>query len=131
MVCGILGLGIQYSAYLSEVYRAGIENLQRGQWEACTALGFSSRRTWRRIVLPQILPPMAPVFGNYVIQMFKDTPLLATITVMELLGTALNDASHSFRYVEPITIVGATFLVLSYSSSIVVRKLERKFAVVH
>jgi polar amino acid transport system permease protein len=124
LVTGITGLGLHYSSYTAEVYRSGILSVPREQWEAASALSHSSWHTWTRIILPQAIPPMVPALGNYFIGMYKDTPLLAIITVQELLGTALADASRSFRYFEPITLVGLIFLVLSLISSNVVRRLE-------
>lgn len=125
---GVLGLGLHYSSYTAEVYRGGIQGIPRGQWEAATALNLSPLRTWRLIVLPQAIPPVIPALGNYLVGMFKDTPLLATITVLELLGVALTEAGRTFRYLEPITIVGAIFLALSFPSALLVRGLERRFA---
>jgi polar amino acid transport system permease protein len=124
LLTGIVALGLHYSTYTSEVYRAGIASVPVGQWEAATALNFSAGTTWRRIILPQAIPPIVPPLGNYLVSMFKDTPLLATITVTELLGTALNDAGQTYRYFEPLTIVGALFLLLSYPSSLLIRRLE-------
>ena len=125
---GVLGLGLHYSSYTAEVYRGGIQGVPRGQWEAATALNLSPLRTWRLVVLPQAIPPVIPALGNYLVSMFKDTPLLATITVLELLGVALTEAGRTFRYLEPITIVGAIFLALSFPSALLVRGLERRFA---
>jgi polar amino acid transport system permease protein len=125
---GIVGLGLHYSTYTAEVYRSGIEGVSRGQWEAAVALNFSAGQTWLRLILPQAIPPIVPVLGNYLIAMFKDTPLLATITVLELLGTAQADAAMTYRYFEPYTMVGVIFLVLSYPSALLVRRLETRIA---
>lgn len=124
---GVLGLGIHYATYLAEVYRAGIESVARGQWEAAIALNFSSLQTWTRIVLPQAVPPMIPAFGNYFIVLFKETPLLIAVNLVELMGRAQIIGSRSFRYVEPITLVGLIFLALSYPSALLVRRLETRF----
>lgn len=124
LMTGVLGLGIHYSTYLSEVYRAGIDAVPRGQWEAATALNFSRIKVWIKIILPQAIPPVVPVMGNYLIGMFKDTPLLSTITVVELLLTARIIGTHSFRFIEPLTLVGVLFLILSYVSSLGVQRLE-------
>jgi polar amino acid transport system permease protein len=129
LATGIVGLGLNYSAYIAEVYRAGIEGVPSGQWEASTALGLSPRHTWTRIVLPQAIPPMVPVLGNYLIGMFKDTPLLATITIPEMFGAAEQIAGVTYRYNEPYTLVGLIFLLLSYPASLAVRHLEAKTAV--
>ncbi|MDO7787857.1 ectoine/hydroxyectoine ABC transporter permease subunit EhuD [Desulforamulus aquiferis] len=123
---GVIALGIHYATYLSEVYRGGIEAIPKGQWEAARALNFSKSRTWIKIILPQAIPPILPVMGNYLIGMFKETPLLSAITLVEILQVAKITGAQSFRYLEPITIVGILFLVLSYISSIGVQRLETK-----
>ncbi|MGN7380854.1 ectoine/hydroxyectoine ABC transporter permease subunit EhuD [Paenibacillus sp. SAFN-117] len=125
-LCGVIGLGLHYSTYMSEVYRSGIEAVDRGQWEASTALNFTKGQIWLRVILPQAIPPIIPVMGNYLIVMFKETPLLSAITVVELMTTAKSLGSQSFRYVEVFTLAGLLFLVLSYASSLVVRTFELK-----
>src|SRR5690606_10576218 len=128
---GGLALVVHYSAYTAEVYRAGIEAVPRGQWEAATALNLPASSTWLRIVLPQAVPPTLPVLGNYFIAMFKDTPLLAAITVMEMLQTAKLIGAESFRYLEPLTITGVAVLGVSLAASYGVRSLELRYAVRH
>jgi polar amino acid transport system permease protein len=124
---GIVALGLNYSAYIAEVYRAGIQGVPRGQWEAANALNLSPARTWISIILPQAIPPVIPALGNYLVVMFKDTPILSTIGIMELLGRALQEANMTYRFFEPLTIVMLVFLALSYPSSIFVDTLERWF----
>lgn len=123
---GVIGLGIHYSTYLSEVFRSGIDGVPKGQWEVATALNFKRGQAWTRIILPQAIPPIIPVIGNYFITMFKETPLLSAITLVEILQTAKIIGSASFRYLEPFTIVGALFLLLSYPSSLLIKRLELK-----
>jgi len=125
-IAGIIGLGVHYSTYMSEVYRSGIESVPKGQWEASTALNFSKTNTWFRIIFPQSIPPTIPVMGNYLIVMFKETPTLSAITVVELLMTAKELGSGSFKYLEVFTIVGIIFFALSYSSSLLVQAMEKK-----
>lgn len=127
MVTGVIGLGVHYSTYMSEVYRSGIEAVPRGQWEASRALNFSPQHTWTKIILPQALPPVIPMMGNYLITMFKETPVLSAITLVELLQTAKAIGSGSFKYLEAFTLVGILFLLLSYPSSLLVRKFEGRF----
>jgi polar amino acid transport system permease protein len=127
LTTGILALGLNYSAYIAEVYRAGIDGVPQGQWEAARALDFSPAQTWTRVILPQALPPMLPVLGNYLIGMFKDSPLLATITVPEMFAAAEHIAGETYRYNEPYTLVGLIFLCLSYPASLAVRQLEKRF----
>ncbi len=123
-VAGVIGLGLHYSTYLSEVYRSGIDAIPKGQWEAAIALNFNKKQTWFKIILPQAIPPIVPVMGNYLIGMFKDTPLLSAITLIELLQRAKIIGSQTFRYLEPFTMVGIIFLILSYISSLGVQRLE-------
>lgn len=126
LVTGVLGLGLHYSAYLAEVYRAGIDAVPRGQWEAASVLGISRRRTFVSIILPQALVPMVPVLGNYLVAMFKDTPLLSAITVLELLSRAKLLGAAEFRYLEPLTLVGVLLLIISLSASRLVLTLEHR-----
>ncbi|MGD9000436.1 MAG: ectoine/hydroxyectoine ABC transporter permease subunit EhuD [Granulosicoccaceae bacterium] len=127
LTTGILALGLHYSAYTSEVYRAGIEGIPRGQWEAALALNMKPWLTWRAVILPQAIPPVIPALGNYLIAMFKDTPMLAAITVLELLQTSKLIGAETFRYLEPLTLVGLMFLAISLLSSRFIRKLEARF----
>ncbi|HVS16377.1 MAG TPA: ectoine/hydroxyectoine ABC transporter permease subunit EhuD [Thermoanaerobaculia bacterium] len=128
---GVLALGFHYSSYAAEVYRAGIEAVPRGQWEAGRALGFPPRALWLRVLLPQAIPPIVPALGNYVVAMFKDTPLLAAITVLELLQTAKIIGAERFRYLEPLTLVGLLFLALSLIAAAAVRRVERRLVIRH
>jgi len=128
MATGIVVIGLNYSAYTAEVYRSGIADVPTGQWEAATALSLPLGRTWTRVVLPQALRSVVPMLGNYLIQMFKDSAVLFAITVYELMGHALAVGSSSYRYLEPLTIAGLLFFLVSYPSSQLVRILERRLA---
>lgn len=127
LVAGVIGLGLHYGTYTSEVYRAGIDNVPRGQWEAAKAANLSASQTWRYVILPQALPPMIPALANYFIAMFKETPLLSAITVLDLMNEARSVANYNYRYLEPMTLVGVFFLAVSIPSVIVLRWLERRF----
>lgn len=127
LTTGIAALGLYYSAYTSEVYRAAISAVPKGQWEAGIALNMRPWRLWRAVILPQALPPAVPVLGNYAIAMLKDTPLLAAITVVEVLQEAKLIGAETFRYLEPLTIVGLLYLGLSLVASRVVDYLEVRF----
>lgn len=122
---GAIGLGLHYSTYMSEVYRSGIDGLPKGQWEASTALNLSKRRTWLSVILPQAIPPVLPIMGNYLIVIFKETPTLSAITYIELLLRAKNEASISYRVFEPYTIAGIIFIVVSLIMSFLVGRLEK------
>lgn len=122
---GILALGLHYGAYCAEVYRAGLDNVPKGQWEAAAALNFSTWRTFQRVILPQAIPPVVPALGNYLVALFKETPLLSVIAVTELMQTAKVLGAESFQYTEPITLVGVFFLIFSLVSAALIRQVER------
>lgn len=126
LAAGIIGLGVHYAAYLCEVYRAGIENVPRGQWEAGRAINLTRWQIMWRIILPQAIPPMLPTIGNYILSMFKETPLLSVITVLEIMAIARGISTSTFRFLEPITIVGLYFLILSVPCAILLDKLEKR-----
>lgn len=128
MKTGILALGLHYASYTSESYRAGIEGVPRGQWEAARAVNLSPRAMWRHIVLPQAVPAVLPALGNHVVAMFKDAPLLSSITVLELVARAKATQSIWFRGMEPFTVAGIMFLAVSLPAAAAVRYLERRFA---
>ena len=123
-VSAMFTIGLHYGTYLSEVYRGALEGVPKTQWEACRALNFSTGYTYRRIVLPQAFPIAIPGMGNYLVGIFKDTPLLATIGVAELFFTANALGAYTYRYLEPYTLVGIIFLVISVPTAMGIRKLE-------
>lgn len=127
---GVVVLGVHYAAYTAEVYRSGIEGVAKGQWEAARALSLPTGRTWGAIVLPQAIRKVIPALGNYLISMFKDTPLLFAIGVTELLTQAQRVGSESFRVVEAYTLVGFLFLAVSVPSAIIIRRLEKRYVAV-
>jgi polar amino acid transport system permease protein len=131
LTTGIVVIGINYSAYMAEVYRSGIQGVPTGQWEAATALSLPGSRTWGRVILPQAIRTVAPMLGNYLIQMFKDSAVLSAITVVELMATAQAIGSSSFRYLEPLTLAALLFLAVSYPASRLVNRLERRYAPQH
>ncbi|AWB33441.1 ectoine/hydroxyectoine ABC transporter permease subunit EhuD [Orrella marina] len=131
LLTGILALGLHYGAYCAEVYRSGLENVSKGQWEASIALNLSPVTTFKDIILPQAIPPIVPALGNYLVALFKETPLLSAIAVLELMQTAKILGSESFQYTEPITIVGVFFLVFSLISAYFVRRLEARLSARH
>jgi len=113
LTAGTIGIAVHYACYTSEVYRAGLNGVARGQWEAACALSLSPWRTYSGVILPQAVRPIIPALGNYLVAMFKDTPVLSAITVVELMQQAKNVGSETFRYLEPITLAGLFFLVIS------------------
>jgi polar amino acid transport system permease protein len=128
-MAGVTGLAVNYSAYLSEVYRAGILAVPRGQLEASQALGMSRRLMMRLIILPQAIRVVVPPLGNYFISLFKDTSLVSIVTVKELMFTGQIIAATNFQYFTIFTIIGIIYLSLSYPASLFVSYLERRMKV--
>ena len=123
---GIIVLGLHYSTFTAEVFRSGILAIPKGQWEVSNTLCLPFYIKWFKIILPQSIRPMIPALGNYLIQLFKEVPLLSTITVYELLNTANLIAGETFRYFEVLSIVAILFFLISYPSAIFFRNLESK-----
>jgi len=121
---GMIAIGLHYGSYLSEVYRAGLDSVPQGQWEACTALSLSTKRTYFKIIIPQAIPNVIPGFGNYLVGIFKDTPMLSVIGVMELFHAATSVGAETYRFLEPYTLVGAIFLAISLPTAMLVRRFE-------
>ena len=124
-VTAMITIGLHFGTYLSEVYRGALEGVPKSQWEACRALNFKISYAYRRIVLPQAFPIAIPGMGNYLVGIFKDTPLLSTIGVAELFHAATSVGGEHYRYLEPYTMVGIIFLILSIPAAMGIRKLER------
>lgn len=127
MQIGVFGLGIHYAAYTSESYRAGIESVPRGQWEAATTINLTSVITWRSVILPQAIPTVLPALGNYLVAAFKDAPLVIILGIADVLGTAQEIQSDSFRDLEPFTLTGVLFLAVSIPAASFARFLERRY----
>ncbi|SEJ98169.1 ectoine/hydroxyectoine ABC transporter permease subunit EhuD [Paraburkholderia diazotrophica] len=127
LAAGVLVLGVHYATYAAEVYRTGIENVPRGQWEAAKACNLNAQQMWQHVILPEAVPPMLPALANYLISMFKETPLLSAITVLELMNEAKIIANTDYRYLEPMTLVGVLFLCISLVAVVGVRLLEKRF----
>ncbi|MGO1410531.1 MULTISPECIES: ectoine/hydroxyectoine ABC transporter permease subunit EhuD [unclassified Microbacterium] len=128
ILIGIVVFGVHYATFMSEVYRAGIDSIPRGQWEATTALSMPRGRTWTAVIIPQAVRATAPALGNYVISMFKETPFLTAIAVVDMLGSAMAYGGSHFRSIEVVTIAGLLFLIASYPTSLLVTRLEKRLA---
>ncbi len=122
---GMIAIGLHYASYLSEVYRGGLDSVPKGQWEAATSLNLSTTRTYFRVIIPQALPPSLAGMGNYLVGIFKDTPMLSVIGVAELMHTATAIGSETYRYLEPYTLVGLIFLAISLPTAAGIRVFER------
>jgi polar amino acid transport system permease protein len=123
---GILGLGIAYSAYQAENFRAGIEAVDHGQVEAARALGMSWGMMMRRVVLPQAVKIVLPPYGNIMIMMLKDSSQASTITVAELALQGKMIATSTFQNATVFTLVAVIYLVMCVPLILLVRHLEKR-----
>src|ERR1700756_5427958 len=122
----ILGLGIAYSAYQAENFRAGIEAIDKGQVEAAQAMGMGWALMMRRVILPQAVKMILPPYGNIMIMMLKDSSQASTITVAELTLKGQLIASSTFKYTSVLTMVALMYLVMSVPLILFVGWLERR-----
>ena len=122
----ILGLGIAYSAYQAENFRAGIEAIDKGQIEAAQAIGMSWWQTMRRVVLPQAVKIVLPPYGNVMIMMLKDSSQASTITVAELALQRKLIASSTFKNTSVFTLVALMYLTMSIPLILLVRHFEKR-----
>ncbi|MEZ0167845.1 amino acid ABC transporter permease [Microvirga sp. TS319] len=125
-VVGIVGLSVYYSGYLAEVFKAGIDGIPVGQFEAAQSLGLKRLDIVAFVIAPQMLRNIAAPMGNYFVSVLKATPYLAIIAVPEMLGEAMEIASDTFRYAEPMLTVGVVFLVLAVAVAQLVRLMEMR-----
>ena len=122
----ILGLGIAYSAYQAENFRAGIEAIDKGQIEAAQAIGMGWWLTMRRVVLPQAVRIVLPPYGNIMIMMLKDSSQASTITVAELALQGKLIASSTFKNMSVFTLVALMYLTMSIPLILLVRHFEKR-----
>ena len=122
---GVLALTLNYSAYISEVYRGGIQAIPRGQHDAAAALGMTHALAMRRIILPQAIRIAIPALGNYFISLFKDTALCSAVSIQEVLFTAQVHAALNFQYFTLYTVVAAMYFLVSFPAARLVNYLER------
>jgi len=123
---GALALGVQYSAYMSEVYRAGLESISHGQTEAARALDMSPLRTFGIVILPQAIPRIIPALGNYLVSIMKDVPVLSVVSILELLNVARIIGDRTFNYMVPLTLVGLIYLIMTLVAASLIRYLDEK-----
>lgn len=128
LMVGIAVFGVHYATFMAEVYRAGIDSVPRGQWEATTALSMSPGRTWISVIIPQAVRATVPALGNYVISMFKETLFLVAVSVIDMVGAARAYGADHFRFTEVFIVAGVLFLIASYPTSLLINRLEKRLA---
>jgi His/Glu/Gln/Arg/opine family amino acid ABC transporter permease subunit len=121
----VVGLTLNYTAYMSEVYRSGIQSVAKGQWLAAEALGMTDGLAFRRIILPQAVRIVIPSLGNYFISLFKDTALCSVVSVQELMFKGQIISARSFQYFTIYTLTGILYFSVGYPAALFVRWLER------
>ncbi len=127
-VAGLLGLGLNESAYMAEIIRAGFNSIDKGQIEAAHAIGMTPARTLRRIILPQAMRVIIPPTGNDFINMLKETSLVSVISYVELIQAANNIASHNLEVMETLLAAAIWYMLLVTIASIGQHYLERAVA---
>lgn len=124
---GIAALSLCYGAYMTEIFRAGIESIPRGQWEAARALGLPPHQVLRKVILPQAMRVIIPPTGNQFIAMLKDSTLVSVIGVWELMYLARTQGQTEFRHVEMLITASAIYWLMSIVLELGQAKLERSF----
>lgn len=124
----IVALAIAYSAFIAEIFRAGIESIERGQIEAGRALGMSYWQTMQYVIMPQAIRTVLPPLGNDFISMLKDSSLVSVLGVLDITEQGKLYASKSFQTFEPYNVMAFMYLVMTLLLSMVVRWVERQMA---
>lgn len=123
-VAAVIGLTLNYSAYMSEVYRSGIMAVAKSQSEAARSLGLGPFVTFRKIVFPQAFRIVLPALGNYFIALFKDTALASVVTVQELMFSGQIIAARNYQYFTVYTVTAILYFSVGYPAALFVRRLE-------
>ncbi|MCY6484342.1 amino acid ABC transporter permease [Clostridium aestuarii] len=129
MQAAILGLSLNSGAYMAEIIRGGILSVDKGQFEACSALGFTYMQTMRKVILPQTFKNIIPPVGNEFITMLKDTSLVSVIAMSELMRTAQLQLSATAKPVEALFIAGVLYLFMTTIFTTIFGGFEKKLSV--
>lgn len=129
MATGLLALSLIISAYNSETFRAGVNSIRKGQSDAALALGMSHTQVMTKVVLPQAIRRVLPVFANTWVSLFKDTSLISVIAVNELAYASLQVRSQTFRILEVLTAMAVIYWALGYPQAKLVDWINRRFGV--
>ncbi len=127
----ILALTIGYSAFLAEIFRAGIQSIERGQMEAARSLGMSYPQAMRHVILPQAIRRVLPPLGNDFIAMLKDSSLVSVMGVADITYQGRVYAASTFKFFETYNVVGFLYLVMTIGLALVVRGIERRTKTAH
>jgi polar amino acid transport system permease protein len=125
-VRAVLALTIGYSAFISEIFRAGIESIGRGQMEAARSLGMTYSQAMRYVILPQAIRNVLPPLGNDFIAMLKDSSLVSVLGVQDITQLGKLYSASTFRFFETYNVVAFLYLVMTVGLALLVRALERR-----
>ncbi len=125
-VSGVIGLTMNYAAYMAEVFRSGIQAIPKGQWEAGSSVGMSRSLLMRRIILPQAIRIIVPALGNFFVSIFKDSALVSVITLRDLMFSGQLLASATYKHFEIFTMVAVIYFLISYPTAKLVEWVEAK-----
>ena len=128
IMLAIFALAFNYGAYMTEIFRAGIQAVPRGQIEASDALGMTEAQTMRRVILPQAIRIVIPAIGNEFIAMIKDSALVSLMAVQELLWRAQRVGQSNFRSLETLLLAALVYWILTIAFSVVQDRLEKRMA---
>ena len=128
LVAGVFALSFNYGAYMTEIFRAGIQAIPRGQLEAAQALGMTERQTMQRIVLPQAIRIVIPAIGNEFIAMIKDSALVSFVGLQELFWRARTVGSGNFQSFSTLMLAALVYWLLTIVFSLVQERLEKRMA---
>nr|WP_295905296.1 amino acid ABC transporter permease [uncultured Bdellovibrio sp.] len=126
-ISGALALSLNSGAYIAEIFRAGIQSIDRGQFEAARSLGLNYFQTMKAVIIPQAFRRMLPPLGNEAIMLLKDSSLVSAIGLAELAYAARTAAGAYSRYWEPYLFISFIYLIITLGMSYVVHILERKY----
>lgn len=127
-MAAVVTFSIQSAAFFAEVFRAGIQSIERGQWDAARAIGMTPTQAFSRIVLPQAIKRMIPAFVERAIELMKTTTLVATISYADLLFAANEVSQKSFRPLETFTAVALIYFAVIFVASLIARRIELRLA---
>ncbi|WP_422447142.1 amino acid ABC transporter permease [Thermoanaerobacterium sp. DL9XJH110] len=128
-VAAVAAMSLNSAAYVAEIIRAGIQSIDRGQMEAAKALGMTYGQAMRRVILPQAYRRLIPPMGNEFIALLKDSSLVSTIAMTELMRNAQQMYANSFKAVEVFTLAGIFYLLMTSVFTVVFGKIERRYSV--
>lgn len=128
-LAGVIGLSLNFGAYLAELFRAGVQSVNSGQMEAATALGLRRLAVFRLVIAPQALRTILPALGNYALVLMKDSSLVAVLSVLELMRSGELLANATFKALPVYTMVGAIYFLMCFVVARLFERSERLLAI--